>query len=190
MHSSPASEGEVDGGAGGEVARAVQGAAPGCRGKGELITAFPTPSLCSLLEKPPSTQAVPPSPSLPPRNIGVIWGDAQPQHSPYPSAPRAAREDARGSERASPPPSSSCCCFGNWRREKERGLIWESRAQAGLVGLGHVRVACGLHPAAPAPARPGGSEGTRLRSLHRSRISRPREDRVPGEMLLEKGWRC
>lgn len=112
------------------------------------------------------------------------WGNlgrcpAQPQHSPYPSAPREAREDARGSERASPPPSSSCCCFGNWGRKKKRGFIWESKAQAGLVGLGHVRVACRQCPAASAPARPGGSEGTRLLSLHRSWICAPGKIMTP-----------
>lgn len=93
-------------------------------------------STCRALAAPPGYQG----------NLGRC--PAQPQHSPYPLAPRAAREDARGSERASPPPSSSCCCFGNWGRKKKRGFVWESKAQAGLVGLGHVRVACRQHPGA------------------------------------------
>lgn len=139
--SSPASEGEVDGGAGGEVAWAVQGAVPGCGEKGGKVTPTPTPvrcpGCCRLLlqgngagggggwvrggKSLPNHWKMPPqpgtSPLLPTRCCGSrqvtprTWGEFW--DVPYLSARRAGREAARGWERGCPPLSSSYCCFGN-----------------------------------------------------------------------------
>lgn len=185
MRRSPAGEGEVDGGAGGEVTWAVQGAAPSCRGKGELITAFPTPSLCSLLEKPPSTQAAPAGPSLPPQDIGVIRGDAQPSLStPLTRWHRERRERTREGRRGRPhhqalPVAASATGEGkrkgdSFGKAKHRQGWWGSDTCGLLAGSALVLL--------------GWQRGDTAAVTASITDLCPREDHVPGEMLLEKGW--
>ena len=125
---SPASEGEVDGGAGREVAWAVQGAAPGCGEKGRKVTPIPAPARCpgcrrlllqgkegvnrfpsySLLEKAPVARSQPAAankvlqkpkgPPPPLQNTQVILGDAQPVSLGHP-LPVGTESGERGRER-------------------------------------------------------------------------------------------
>lgn len=192
--SSPASEGEVDGGAGGEVAWAVQGAVPGCGEKGGKVTPTPTPARClgchrlllqgtagqiasQLLEnplaartQPAAANKVPRKQTGHPRNVRGIWGHP---------LPVGTESGERGRERVGEgvPTTKLFLLLLRQLGKKKKESLWGSEGRAGTDGLAHTRVHLYVTPC----ARGHGSITPSITALL------PQGRSVPGSALPETG---
>lgn len=166
--SSPASEGEVDRGAGGEVAWAVQGAVPGCGEKGGKVTPTPTPvrcpGCCRLLLQGKwgggwwvgaggqiASQSLENAPAA--RNQPAAANEVLRKQTGYPQnvggilgrpLPVGTESGERGRERVGEgvPTTKLFLLLLRQLGKRKKELLWGSEGRAGTDGLAHSRSIC------------------------------------------------